>query len=148
MVRKHLSRAKGGWLARLASPATVVSLILSDVVGDNLDAIASGPTVPDSSTFPDAEQVLKGYEIWDQLAPSVRTHISGGVRGEIKDTPKSEDTAFEQCFTIMVGTNLQALEAAKKEIEPSLQPKTNELKRHSQSANSKFLTSVFFQILR
>ena len=116
-VRKHLSRAKGGWLAHLAAPATVVSLILSDVVGDDLDVIASGPTVPDSSTFRDAEQVLKGYNIWDQLAPSVRRHIESGVRSEIKDTPESEDACFDRCFTVMVGTNLQALEAAKKEAE-------------------------------
>jgi glycerate-2-kinase len=78
-VRKHLSRAKGGRLAQMAYPATVTSLILSDVVGDDLDVIASGPTVPDSSTFDDAEQILKGYGIWDQLPPTVRDHLAKGT---------------------------------------------------------------------
>ncbi|UCF95327.1 MAG: DUF4147 domain-containing protein, partial [Desulfobacterales bacterium] len=116
-VRKHLSRAKGGRLAQLAYPATLTSLILSDVVGDDLDVIASGPTVPDSSTFCDAEQILKGYEIWDQLAPSVRKYIQRGTSGELKDTPKSDDAAFQRCSQVLVGTNLQALRAAGKKAE-------------------------------
>jgi hydroxypyruvate reductase len=111
-VRKHLSRAKGGRLAQMANPATITSLILSDVVGDDLDVIASGPTVPDSSTFKDAEQILKGYGIWDQLAQSVRNHIEKGVSGQIEDTPKSDNAAFLQCSQVLVGTNLQALKAA------------------------------------
>ena len=86
-IRKHLSRAKGGQLAQMAYPATVTSLILSDVVGDDLDVIASGPTVPDSSTFQDAYKILKNYGIWDQLASSVRDHIKKGSSGQIEDTP-------------------------------------------------------------
>jgi hydroxypyruvate reductase len=116
-VRKHLSRAKGGRLAQRAYPATVTSLILSDVVGDDLDVIASGPTVPDSSTFHDAEQILKGYGIWDQLAANVRNHFVKGSAGRIADTPKSDHTAFEKCSQVLVGTNLQALEAAGKAAE-------------------------------
>ena len=85
-VRKHLSRVKGGGLAHLAHPATLVSLILSDVVGDVLDVIASGPTVPDSSTFRQAEQVLKGYEIWDRVPESVREHMQKGVDGDVEET--------------------------------------------------------------
>jgi glycerate 2-kinase len=114
-VRKHLSRAKGGRLAQMAYPATVSSLILSDVVGDDLDVIASGPTVPDSSTFHDAEQILKGYGIWDQLTPSVRNHIEKGISGQIEDTPNSNDVVFQQCSQVLVGTNLQALKAAGQE---------------------------------
>ncbi len=116
-VRKHLSRVKGGRLAQMAYPATVTSLILSDVVGDDLDVIASGPTVPDSSTFQDAEKILKGYGIWEQLASSVRNHIEKGSSGQIADTPKSDDTVFQQCSQVMVGTNLQALKAAGKAAE-------------------------------
>ena len=116
-VRKHLSRAKGGRLAQMAYPATVASLILSDVVGDDLDVIASGPTVPDSSTFQDAEQILKGYGIWDQVAPAVRNHIAKGSSGQIEDTPKSGHAAFEKCFQMLVGTNLQALKAAGREAQ-------------------------------
>lgn len=116
-VRKHLSRAKGGRLAQMAYPATVTSLILSDVVGDDLDVIASGPTVPDSSTFDDAEQILKGYDIWDQLAPTVRNHLEKGISGQIEDTPKSDNAAFQKCSQVLVGTNLQALEAAGQEAQ-------------------------------
>lgn len=111
-VRKHLSRAKGGRLAQRAYPATVTSLILSDVVGDDLDVIASGPTVFDSSTFHDAKQILKGYGIWDQLPNNVRNHLEKGSAGRIEDTPKSDHTAFEKCSQVLVGTNLQALQAA------------------------------------
>lgn len=116
-VRKHLSRVKGGRLARMAYPATVTSLILSDVVGDDLDVIASGPTVPDSGTFQDAEKILKGYGIWEQLASSVRNHIEKGFSGRIADTPKSDDTAFQRCSQVMVGSNLQALMIAGKAAE-------------------------------
>jgi hydroxypyruvate reductase len=116
-IRKHLSRSKGGRLAQAAYPATVISLILSDVVGDDLDVIGSGPTVPDSSTFQETEQILKRYGIWDQLAVSIRDHIQKGVRGEIEDTPKFEAAAFQRCSSVMVGTNLQAMLAASKEAE-------------------------------
>jgi hydroxypyruvate reductase len=116
-VRKHLSRAKGGRLAQMAYPATVTSLILSDVVGDDLDVIASGPTVPDSSRFKDAEQILKDYGIWDQLAPNVRNHLKKGTSGQIEDTPKSDNAAFQQCSQVLVGTNLQALKAAGQEAQ-------------------------------
>ena len=116
-VRKHLSRAKGGRFAQMANPATITSLILSDVVGDDLDVIASGPTVPDSSTFKDAAQILKGYGIWDQLASSVRNHIEKGSSGQIEDTPKSDNPAFRQCSQVLVGTNLHALKAAGKSAE-------------------------------
>jgi len=116
-VRKHLSRVKGGRLAQMAYPAAVASLILSDVVGDDLDVIASGPTVPDSGTFQDARKILKGYGIWDQLAASVRNHIDKGIAGQIEDTPKSDNPAFNRCSQVLVGTNLQALQAAGKKAE-------------------------------
>ena len=116
-VRKHLSRVKGGGLARLAHPATVVSLILSDVIGDDLDVIASGPTMTDSSTFQQAEQVLQRYEIWNRIPNSVRKHIKKGVKGEIDETPKPGDTSFQKDSWELVGTNLQALTAARKEAE-------------------------------
>ena len=116
-IRKHLSRAKGGRLAQMAYPATVASLILSDVVGDDLDVIASGPTVPDSSTFKDAEQILKGYGICDQLASSVRHYIEKGSCDQIEDTPKSDNPAFQKCSQELVGNNLQALQAAAKAAE-------------------------------
>jgi hydroxypyruvate reductase len=114
-IRKHLSRSKGGRLAQLSYPATVVSLILSDVVGDDLDVIGSGPTVPDSSTFQQSEQILKGYGCWNQVARSIQDYILKGVRAEIEDTPKIGAPAFRRCSTVLVGTNLQAMVAAAKE---------------------------------
>lgn len=114
-VRKHLSRAKGGGVARLAYPATVVSLILSDVIGDDLNVIASGPAVPDTSTFADARGVFKKYDIWHKLPPSVATRIQQGLAGHVEDTPKAGDDVFKRCYSELVGTNIQALIAASKE---------------------------------
>lgn len=116
-VRKHLSRTKGGGLARLAYPATMVSLILSDVIGDDLDVIASGPTVPDSSTFQQAVDVFNRYGIWDQAPISVRARLQGGMAGEIPETPKPGDDVFRRCHWELIGTNLQALVAAGKEAK-------------------------------
>jgi len=114
-VRKHLSRAKGGGLARHAYPATVVSLILSDVVGDDLNVIASGPAVPDTSTFADTRDVFSRYNIRQQLPSSVQTRIEQGLAGEIQDTPKAGEEVFRKCYSELVGTNIQALIAAGRE---------------------------------
>jgi glycerate 2-kinase len=116
-VRKHLSRAKGGQLARSAHPATVVSLILSDVIGDDLNVIASGPTVPDASTFADADRVFNKYGIWERLPEPVKRRIRLGLKGDLQDTPKSDDPVFERCFAELVGTNIQALQAAADEAQ-------------------------------
>jgi len=116
-VRKHLSRAKGGWLARCAHPATVITLILSDVIGDDLNVIGSGPTVPDPSTFAAAQGVFKKYDIWQRVPASVKGRFQKGLRGDIQDTPKSGDLAFQSCYSELVGTNIQALIAASKEAE-------------------------------
>lgn len=116
-IRKHLSRAKGGGLARFAYPATVVSLILSDVIGDDLNVIASGPAVPDTSTFDDTRQVLEKYDIRDKVPPSVLKRIDAGLKGDIEDTPKAGDAVFQRCFSKLVGTNIQALKAAGSKAE-------------------------------
>lgn len=111
-IRKHLSRAKGGQLARAAHPATVLSLILSDVVGDDLDVIGSGPTVPDRSSFQDTLEILKRYEIWNRIPDSVRQRVIQGVKGALPETPKPGDPAFERCAQVLVGSCLRALTAA------------------------------------
>jgi hydroxypyruvate reductase len=111
-IRKHLSRAKGGHLAQAAHPAAVLSLILSDVVGDDLDVIASGPTVPDRSTFAQAQDILKRYGIWDRVPAAVAGRISEGVAGRLQETPKPGDPVFARCRHGLVGSNLRALEAA------------------------------------
>jgi hydroxypyruvate reductase len=116
-IRKHLSRSKGGRLAQAAYPATVISLILSDVVGDDLDVIGSGPTVPDSSTFQQSGKILQRYGVWQDLAPSIREHIEKGLNGKVAETPKSGDPIFERCSHMLVGTNLQAMLAAAKQAK-------------------------------
>lgn len=104
-VRKHLSNLKGGGLARLAVPARLRSLILSDVIGDDLSSIASGPTVPDPTTFKDAVNILETAGVWQRLPESVRRHLDEGRQGEIADTPKPGDPVFDNCQTRLVGGN-------------------------------------------
>jgi len=104
-VRKHISDSKGGWLAKRGYPATILNLVLSDVVGDALDAIASGPTVPDSTTFADAREVLEKYGLWESSPSSVRKVLSDGESGLIPETPKADDPAFERVYSVLVGNN-------------------------------------------
>ena len=111
-IRKHLSQIKGGQLARLAYPATLVCLVLSDVVGDPLDVISSGPTVGDPSTFEDCRSVLDRYSLRAQLPKSVRSYLEAGIEGRVPETPKPNDPVFFNSYTTIVGNNLQALEAA------------------------------------
>jgi glycerate-2-kinase len=118
-VRKHISDFKGGWLAKKAYPATILNLILSDVVGDPLDFIASGPTVPDSTTFNDAVKILEKYRLWSKAPASIRKVLSNGEKGIIPETPKADDEAFKKVFNVVVGNNrlasLTALEYLKSE---------------------------------
>lgn len=113
-VRKHLSRIKGGRLARAAHPARLVTLILSDVIGDPVDIIASGPTVPDPSTFADAERILVLYGIWQKLPKSVQEYITEGCHGHIPETPKPSDAIFERSHYTIVGCNADALAACER----------------------------------
>jgi glycerate 2-kinase len=112
VVRKHLDIVKGGGLARLAAPAQLLTLVLSDVVGNPLDAIASGPSVPDTSTFGDAAAVFDRYALWPSVPESVSLRIRRGAAGEIADTPKPGDPLFARAQTVVVGSNLLACEAA------------------------------------
>lgn len=111
-VRKHLSALKGGQLARAAAPARVVALVLSDVVGDPLDVIASGPTVPDPTTFADALAVLDRRGVRDHAPPAVVERLEAGRRGEIEDTPKPGDPLFDRVRTTVIGNNALVVEAA------------------------------------
>jgi len=110
-VRKHISLVKGGGLARLAYPATVVTMILSDVIGDDLDVIGSGPTVPDRSTLANARGILERYGIWADAPAGVRARLSD-FRIE---TPKPGDAIFEKVQNIVVGSNRLAVDAAARE---------------------------------
>ena len=111
-VRKHLSAIKGGQIAQRAHPSTVVSLILSDVVGDPLDTIASGPTAPDDSTYADAVEVLKSYDLWENTSPMIKQRLTQGSEGTISETPKKGDSIFRRVHNFVVGSNLTAAEAA------------------------------------
>ena len=114
-VRKHCSAVKGGWLAHHLAPATTIGLILSDVVGNPLDVIASGPLSPDPTTYADAWQVLEKYELVERIPPAVRDHLQAGRQGRRPETPKPDDPLFEQVHLIIVGDNARAAEAAARE---------------------------------
>jgi glycerate 2-kinase len=114
-IRKHISRMKGGWLAQWAYPSAVIGFILSDVVGDPLDVIGSGPTVPDPSTFEDSWQILKKYDLLKEISPSIQKHLQLGREGKFEETPKPGDIVFEKVYNIIIGSNILALRAAEKE---------------------------------
>jgi glycerate-2-kinase len=111
-VRKHLSAVKGGWLAKRAFPAQIVSLILSDVTGDPLDVIASGPTVADTTTYNDALSVLRKYNVESQIPSCLIDILKAGLSGKRPETPKADDPVFRNTFNIIAGNNKMALEAA------------------------------------
>jgi hydroxypyruvate reductase len=112
-IRKHISAVKGGQLARLVYPATLITLILSDVIGDPLDSIASGPTAPDNSTFSQCLSVIRKYDLSGKIPQAVESHIRKGADGEIPETPKAGDAVFSKTHNIIVGSNWQAVSAAK-----------------------------------
>jgi glycerate 2-kinase len=109
-VRKHLSSIKGGQLLRWTAPARVVSLIMSDVIGDPLDFIASGPTSPDTTTFADALTIIQKYGI--EVSGRVRERFEAGTRGEIEETPKEGDPIFERVSNHVIATNRMLVETA------------------------------------
>lgn len=111
-IRKHLSQVKGGGLARLAAPAALFALILSDVVGDPLSIIASGPTVPDPGTFAQAWTIVEQYQLWDKLPESVIKRLQAGYAGEIPETPKPGDPIFQGVQHAIIGSNRIAAKAA------------------------------------
>ncbi|MPM54772.1 D-glycerate 2-kinase [bioreactor metagenome] len=116
-VRKHLSKIKGGQLARILFPATTVCLILSDVVGDRLDVIASGPTVGDSSSFADALTIIDKYSLQNRLPSSVLHYLLEGADGSIADTPKPDNPVFQNVHNYIIGSNGIALESSAKKAE-------------------------------
>jgi glycerate 2-kinase len=109
-VRKHLSAIKGGQLARLAWPATVITLVLSDVIGDDLDVIGSGPTVPDCSTFGEALAIVRRYGV--RVPKPVLARLESGAVGAIEETTRAGDPAFARVRNVIVGNNRMAVDAA------------------------------------
>ncbi len=113
-IRKHISKLKGGGLARLAYPSTVISLILSDVVGDPLDVIGSGPTVPDNSTFGECMAILRKYNLSKKVPQSIKVRFQRGIKGEIEETPKPGNSVFEKTYNVIIGSNIIAVKAAER----------------------------------
>ena len=115
-VRKHISVSKGGQMARAAAPATTVNLMLSDVVGDKMDVIASGPFTPDRSTFHDVTDIINKYDLKD-IPSTIRDHLKAGAEGRIQETPKADDPVFKRVFNFIVGSNILALESAEEKAK-------------------------------
>jgi len=116
-IRKHISSIKGGKLAEAAYPGTLIALILSDVIGDNLDVIASGPTVPDMSTYADCIAILKKYNLTDKIPRFVMHHIRDGLKGSVAETPKPDDPIFEKSSAYIVGSLSHSIAAAKEQAK-------------------------------
>ena len=116
-VRKHLSEVKGGGLLRFASAKPIVTLILSDVVGDQPSVVGSGPTTSDRSTYADAEQVLERFGVFDAVPASVRTLLARGRRGEVPETVRGGDLESRECPSMVIGSNRTALQGAAREAQ-------------------------------
>ena len=148
-VRKHLEQLKGGGLARLASPARMLALILSDVVGDPLEVIASGPTVPDTTTFADAWGVIERYNLVDRTPRALVQTLQRGCRGELPETPKPGDPIFENIHNVIIGNNRQAANAALLQAQhEGLHGMllTNQLQGEARQAG-RFLASIVRQVV-
>jgi glycerate-2-kinase len=116
-IRKHLSKVKGGMLSSAAYPARVVSLILSDVIGDPLDVIASGPTAPDPTTFKDAMDIIEKYGIKDKIPAGITKILNEGLNKIRKETLKESDEAFRLTTNLIIGNNRLALKKAREKAE-------------------------------
>jgi glycerate 2-kinase len=145
VVRKHLSKVKGGQLARHIWPAACITIYLSDVIGDPPDVVASGPTAPDNSTFGDALQVIEKYGLKNDIPASLLGFIYEGVQGLHPDTPKPGDPDFSRSEILLAGNNMKALKAAAitaEEMGFSTYIVTSELMGDTQQACSYIFDSI------
>ncbi len=110
-IRKHISTVKGGQLAKIAVPAKLFTLILSDVMGNQLDMIASGPTTPDPSTYQDAVEIIERYDLDHRLPKSVLNHLIQGLAGHLPETPKPGDPIFRDVTNLIIGRNSDSIQA-------------------------------------
>lgn len=149
-VRKHLSAVKGGGLARMAYPAQMLTLIISDVTGDDLSAIASGPSAPDESTFEEALSILKRYALLDRVRPSVKDHLLKGLSGKVHETARAGDPCFSRVMNCMVATNAKAVEqAVQKAVDAGYEPlvMTTTLEGEAREV-AKVITSIAREVQR
>ncbi|MCJ2164467.1 MULTISPECIES: glycerate kinase [unclassified Pseudodesulfovibrio] len=111
-IRKHLSRFKGGHFAKALEPSTVITLIISDVVGDHLDVIGSGPTAPDDSSFLDCRTILDKYRLCGHMPDAVVKAVNDGCAGLVPETRKAGDSCFDRVHNVIVAGNAMALNGA------------------------------------
>jgi len=145
IVRKHVSGVKGGQLARHIWPAECITIYLSDVTGDHPDTVASGPTVPDNSTFDEALAVIEKYGLKSDIPSPLLDHIMEGCKGIIPDTPKKGDPIFGKSFVIMAGNNMMALKSAAREAEKLDLPAfivTPELAGETEAAANRIIDTI------
>jgi glycerate 2-kinase len=116
-VRKHISKLKGGRFAKLVAPANLVSFILSDVVGDSLEAIASGPTVADSTTYGDCLEIVRRYDLTDKMPHAVVNLLRRGAEGAVDETPKPSEAVFQKVQNVIIGSNRTALNGAERQAK-------------------------------
>lgn len=116
-IRKHLSLIKGGQLAKRIAPARTISLILSDVIGDPLESIASGPTAPDPTTFAQAIDIIAKYGLVDRIPVKIMDYLKNGLNNEIPETPDDQDAVFTLVRNYVIGNNALALNKLKQEAE-------------------------------
>lgn len=116
-IRKHLSLIKGGGLAKAVFPATLITLLLSDVVGDDLDSIASGPCVPDSTSYADCLAIVEKYQLGSCLPETVFSYLQSGAAGRAEETPKADQPFFQQTQNLIVASNFNALNQARLKAE-------------------------------
>jgi glycerate 2-kinase len=144
-VRKHLSQLKGGGFAKLAAPADLHALILSDVLGDDLSSIASGPTVPDPSTFEEAIRILQEKQIWNQIPGTARAYLQNGALGQAPETPKPNDPVFQNTGHTLIGSNAISLNAAvqtAKQIGYQAQVYNNHLRGIARDAAEQWVKTI------
>jgi glycerate-2-kinase len=131
-------------MASLAYPATMVSLIISDVVGDKLDVISSGQTVPDGTTYGEAEKILLKYDLWEKLPPRAGNFFKAGVEGRIPETPELDDPVFDNVTNILIGSNLAALHAAARFAE--IQGYTTTILSSQLTGEAREIARVFYAV--
>ena len=123
VVRKHISDIKGGLLAKWAYPARIVSIIISDVVGDQIDIIASGPTAPDSSTFQDSINILKKFNVWNKISYNIKNRLTKGIEGKIDETSKFDDKCFKKVDNLIIFTNRDVCNAVVNKLQQYMETK-------------------------
>jgi glycerate 2-kinase len=150
-VRKHLSRLKGGWLAKHAYPATLVALMISDVVGDRMDIIASGPTVPDPTTYHDAANIVKKYGLWEEAPQSIKKILEDGQAGKIPETPKPGDPVFEKVHNTIIASNiisLNAMASKAREMGYNTVPSSPRCSKEKPEKPEKILAAIAKEVLK